>query len=359
MPIRTRLLHQDREYLVIEEALRPLEPAVSILAREDDEFFVPGRTCEPVLTDKGRWYRIASWDGEALKTGFESSEQQDQLRAMLASYLEQRTRRNESAPTAMFYLQVGGRPVFTLHLAQPGGLLISLYSRPEDADRALLRYAEGGRAISTGTLPEFLRLRAEEGFAGAMIDDEQPVYWCVDQDNALHFLRLREARDQEKLEGHLLDDSGKWQLYEGDEEIEFFEDQDQWDALMCELLGSVPYVGYDPGERYFTLRQADDLALVEDEIGDRTAQMVPVFLDTASAELFAEESELADAQIAVVEDLRALAREVAERGGFLRLHPAGHRSREGRIWMDADAIVLQSFSGFWRAEPGAPYERIG
>jgi len=348
MPLHTRVLHDESEYLVSEEASVPLQPRVRVFARHDDPTF-PDPPGPEVKTDQGLWLQVAAVDeGEFQPPDGATPEQVELLQRMLARYLDMRAERDRNAVSSCFYLLVQDRPVYSIHRAQPGGLLLSLFRTEEHARRVLGRLGQEGLVIPTGSLREFLILRAEEGFAGALLDEEEPVYWCLDPREQIQFLRIRPDPEEDGLEGHLLDGAGRWQELKGEEDLTFFEDEESWDGLMNRLIGTIPFLGYEgPTPLYYLRRDAAELVLEDPDL-PQEGRYLPLFHDPQAAEEFVATEGIDRAEVVDAQDLVGLLRSIQESGALARLHPGDHRARGGVVWADGDSVVIQTFSGFWR-----------
>jgi hypothetical protein len=357
MPLTTRVLHADEEYLVVEEAGEPLAPRMQILSRPSNPVFEVDEDSPMVGTDQGPWCLLAQYDQGTLRpTRPQSDDQLNLLREMLKQFLAHRAVQNQKAQDACFYLQVEDRPIYLVHHAQPAGLLIALFRHEEDGRKALQEMGREGRVISTGSLRDFLGLRAEEGFAGALLDDIEPIYWCVDKEEMLQFLKLRPDVSQQELEGHTLNGSGRWDDFDGSRDLEFYDDQDTWDSLMRHFLGPTPYLGYQENPTFFALQREDDwLEILDDEENP----MVPLFHERAAAEQFQLELELQKVELVEVKDLPQLLQQVASTQATAQLQPGDHRARSGALWMNGESLVLQTFSGFWNSgDQGASFQLI-
>ncbi len=363
MPIRTRMLHENEEYLVVEEGGDPVRPPLKIFARATNEKAGGSKSSPAYSTEQGLWCLVASYDGKEIRAlGNSGSQvlatQEDVAQKLVRHYLLQRAEAKRSSPHSYFYLAAEGRPAHDLIRAQPGGLVLRLFREEEQAKEALRDWGMAGTIERTGALREFLALRSEEGFAGAVLDENEPVYWCVDGQSQLQFLKVRVDASAETLEEHLLDARGQWQVYEGDEMLDLFEDQDAWDQLMQQVLGAQPFLGYDAFPAFYSLFDGDTPVFLEEQTEDEQVQRVlPVFHDQEAARAFADGEEMYEAEVRSVDDLHQLLTDAAAEGAVSRLHPGDHRCRGGNLWVDGRRVVLDSFSGFWGSEDGREFVR--
>jgi hypothetical protein len=362
MPRKTRILHGDDEYLFVEAPGDDAGPALLILARPDNLRAVPVGSAPTHQSEHGAWCPVARFDGETLLLAPDPpAGLADRLREMLPRYVEQQRQKIAAAKHSAWYVLTDGHVLHALHPAQPAGLLLKLY-REEAAARAALAAIGGeGTVLSTGDLREFLELRAEEGFAGALLDEREIVFFFLDKESRIQFVKVR-AVDGEggeaKVESELLDDKSRWQPYEGDEELDTLFDPDQWDRLMKRTLGSIPFVGYGDGLVAWAFHRGEAPVFVEDPDGENGERILPLFHDVASAEAFRTREKLGKAALARVDDLRALVDHATAAGAVARLQPGDHRARGGALWCDEEGILLDSFSGLWRSRDGKSFEPI-
>jgi hypothetical protein len=366
MPRKTRILHGEDEYLFVEAPGDEAGPSLLILARPGNARAVPEGRGATHQTEHGAWCPIARFDGETLllapdpPAGLET-----RLKEMLRRYVEQQRQRIAQAKNSVWYVVADGQAVHSLHPAQPAGLLIKLH-RDEAAARAALAGLGGaGTVLPTGELREFLELRAEEGFAGALLDEREIVFFLLDETSRIQFVKVRAVEGDPRagdggtnIESELLDDRGLWQPYEGDGELETLFDPDQWDRLMKRTLGAIPFVGYGDGLTAFSFRKADEPLLVDDPDGENGERILPLFHDVAAAEAFRVREKLGKATLERVEDLRAIVCQATEAGALARLQPGDHRARGGALWCDEEGILLDSFSGLWRSRNGRTFEPV-
>ena len=211
------------------------------------------------------------------------------------------------------------------------------------------------RAKVEAVLAAVPRVLAREGYAGVLWNRLLPVFFCIDQEGGLHFLRVR--KDEGKVAMDLLRADETWDLYDGAEPIEFLENREACDARLVETLGPVPLVDWpEDGELWSVGPNTDEpgiVALDDDQL--------PYGLLFTSEEGAAEWCEEAGEQAWVHWPVRDLGMYLADSkldgcGGLL--NPGAHRVRSGVFWRDGARVVLDSFSGFWALE-GERFTPVG
>lgn len=363
MPRKTRILHDDDEYLFVEAPGDPLGPSLQIFTRtENARAVAPGRT-PTHQTEHGLWVQIARFDGVELGIAPESPDGLgERVKTMLPRYVEARRARIAEAKHPCWWIVAEGRALHGLHPAQPSGALFKLWSSEERAREVVRELGVEGVVQSTGDLREFLELRAEEGYAGALLDDRDLVFFCLDEQSRLQCLQIapRAADDEEAgLATHLLGSDGRFALYEGDETLEPLADPDGWDRLLVRLYGLQPFLGYVPGWRCLVLKKDGAPVTRPDLEGELKQPLVALFHDPAAADDYRSRHGLARATIERVTDLVALVRRAQEQGQLVRLQPEDHRLRGGPLWLDAHgALLLLGYCGIWRSSDGIAFERV-
>jgi len=360
MPRKTRILHGDDEYLFVEAPGDAEGPALLIFARPENRRAVgPGRTATH-KSEHGLWVPVARFDGRELQLPPDRPDGLDErLKGLLPRYVEARRTRDAQAKNALVWISAQGRALHSLHLAQPSGLLLKLWRSEEAARRVLDELREPGSVQSTGELREFLELRAEEGFAGALLDpgvDEAVIFYCLDEPRRLQFMKVSAAPSDKEVASHLLDDHGIWRAWEGDEALDPHVDPEGWDRLMVRTFGRLPFLGYRDGWRCHTLVRDRAPATFPDPEGEGATSMVALFHDPQAADAFRSKQRAGRATIEQVADLVELVRSHTERGIVARLHPGDHRVRGGTIWLDGASLVLDGFAGIWRSSDGRSFE---
>ncbi|MSR45589.1 MAG: hypothetical protein EXS13_00715 [Planctomycetes bacterium] len=357
MPRKTRILHEDDEYLFVEAPGDPQGPALQLFAKvENARAVTPGRT-PTHKTEHGAWLQVARFDGAELALDPDApAGLGERLKQLLPRYAEVRQKRIAEAKHPCWWISAEGKPLHGLHPAQPAGVLFKLWSSVERARAVGGELGVEAQPRSTGELREFLELRAEEGYAGALLDDVQFIFFCLDSEGRMQFLRLG---DGSELATHLLSGNGKFELYEGDEELDPWVDADGWDRLLVRTYGVVPFLGHQRGWRCFALHQAGQPIARPSRDGASKQPELALFHDPAAADVHCARHNLGKATIERVEDVIATVRAAQSRGELIRLHPEDHRVRGGPLWVGQDgALYLLGFSGIWRSADGEDFERV-
>jgi len=356
MPHRTRILDGDNEYLVADEPGPTGAPVLRLFTRAgNQDFTLPGGLPE-FTTEQGNWLPLAVVEDDAIRLADGAIEGPlERLGLLVRRYRHERAEQVRRSSPPYWYLLVRGRPHGVVHEVQPGGLLLLLFRQEEEAEAALRDLGLEGSVASAGALGEFLAIHAEEGYAGALLDHHEPVFWCQDPSGQLCFLKLSSVAGTDEFEGHLLGDRGQWRPFEGREDLEFVDDQDRWDELMARSLGAVPFLGYASGFPVYALLDGGQMVFLEEEDAART---LPLFHQREAAESFAAQHDVSGAEVVEIQDLRGLLRDAADHGAVARLHPEDHRARGGALWMDGREVVLDSFSGFWRSSDLRTFDRV-
>jgi len=360
MPRKTRILHGDDEYLFVDAPGDEAGPVLLILARPDNARAVAAGQTPTHQSEHGVWCPVARFDGESLLLAPDPpAGLAERLREMLPRYAELQRQRIAHATYSCWYVLTSGHFLHALHPAQPGGLMLRLFTNEAGAKAAVAAGGGTGRALPTGELREFLELRAEEGYAGALLDDCDLIYFFLDDQSHVEFVKVRVTEGGRELESELLDARGRWQFYDGSEELDPLVDSERWDRLMRRVFGKVPFIGAGDPPHWWGFHLGDEpLALPDgDAEGDRN--MVPLFSDAAAAEAFRARDGLdAEARLVEIDDLHRFVARAGELGAVARLAPAGHRARGATLWVDEDDVLLDSFSGLWRSREGTRFEPI-
>jgi hypothetical protein len=369
MPRKTRILHGDDEYLFVEAPGDPAGPSLQVFAHvENARAVAPGLT-PTHKTEHGTWIQVARFDGDTLALSPDAPDTLgEQLKLLLPRYAEVRQKRVASAKHPCWWIEAEGKPLHGLHPAQPAGLVFKLWSSEAAAKSVAVGLGVEAKVHSTGDVREFLELRAEEGYAGALLDDAQLVFFCLDPQSRMQFLRLAAPDDGEEEAGaraapelrtHLLAENGRFELYEGDEELEPFVDPDCWDRLLARTYGVAPFLGYVPGWRCFELRLGREPVMQRDVEADGKQTLVALFHDPAAADDYRARHNVPRATIERVGDLVATVRAAQARGCVVRLHPEDHRVRGGPMWLDKEgALLLLGYCGIWRSRDGIFFEQV-
>ncbi|MFT7462902.1 MAG: hypothetical protein ACI9EF_001244 [Pseudohongiellaceae bacterium] len=330
--------HGGDSYLCVEGGYNPETRAITLLAAPGNGHFPQEEGALPLAwRNQGEWFPIARLiDGELT---LQNQEHQD--RSEFAAELIQRYSDEALAgPDQAWVLRSSKGFSGSLEDVLPQGMAVGVFDSVELAEEA----AGDDTVVPIQYLATFLTHLAREGYAGAMWNQAQPIFFCTDEASDLQFLRLSRGRS-ETVEMEMLDPLIGWEPYEGAEDISFLENGDACDARLAEVLDQQPLLGWpDDGQLWSLGPQDGEPGLVTvDEDG------------LAYALLFSEE-EAADAWLADVEE-PWVRWSVKNLGGLLSsptvggcgglLNPGAHRARRGVFWQDGERTILDSFSGFW------------
>ena len=166
-------------------------------------------------------------------------------------------------------------------------------------------------------------------------------------------LRLKLDEDEEVQE-YTLNEDGSWRLYEGEEEIEFYLDQDRCDRNMIENLGDIPFLGHQGIVSLWTIEEMDKpnhpFILSSDESpidGITGSSTVLLFHRKKHAVEFLLERGLVECEAVRVDDVKQFLNDAGKMSLTVILEPFRHRATGGVLWLNEQDIVLDSFSGFW------------
>ena len=110
MPRKTRVLHDEREYLFVDAPGDVAGPALLIFARSDDAKAVARGRQPTHQTEHGLWCQIARFDGDDLLLAPDPPDGLDALlQSILPRYVELRKEANRQATNACWFLQLDGR----------------------------------------------------------------------------------------------------------------------------------------------------------------------------------------------------------------------------------------------------------
>jgi hypothetical protein len=124
-------------------------------------------------------------------------------------------------------------------------------------------------------------------------------------------------------------------------------------------LRRIPFVGSGLGWRAFVLMQHGQPVTIVDPEGDGRRRCVALFHDRGGGG-GVPRARRARRAGGTRRDRRpaSLRRARRELGAIARLAPGGHRARGATLWVDGDDVLLDSFSGLWRARDGTRFEPI-
>lgn len=360
-----RLLHDQEEFYLLDgESEEERCRTVTVLVTCDR---VPGfeeTSHLAIPTDKGHRVAVARWIDDRVEALVETGPEKLQVyKAVLKNYLEDCLAGDSTTGVAYFYEKVGHDLVYTISQSHPHGLAIRIYSRKElAAGQASAPDAEGRpvETLQTNNLPELLARAFNEGYAGAILDECEPIYFFIDEKEALHFLRLSQNSDEE-IEETLLDARGEWRMPFDVLDLEIVEDQDLFDRIMIRRLGEIPFLRGDEADGtdpllFCAIEKASEpgrlmgFEMEESSSPASTRRMAAIFFDHRSALEFMDGRDMDDFVIVDVDDFGTLLRSAAGDDLTVFLEPGGHRSASGIFWLNGDDVILDSFSGFWKID---------
>lgn len=340
----------------------------AILARPDAAVSEGADQSRVIKTNHGDWIPIALWKGGRFRfLASVSPRIRPDLEAVMNQYLHTRPLATDGKRRKRYYYIDGGNaPAYTISRSHPHGLAVRFFGRKKDADAALKEAADRGgapRVRWTNDLKRFLVRAADDGFAGAVLDDREPVYFCLDGADDMVFLRLS-LNDEEEVEESLLQDDGSWKLYEGEGEIDFFLDQQSADGNMVRLLGEIPFLGHEKMQHVWTVEDGRNrgipyvLAASEGPFaGLAEGDTVVLFHTQRNAMEFILDRELYAHEAVRVEGLKEFLRDAAERRLGVLFEPFNHRAAGGVFWLNGEDVILDSFSGFWKLGEDGAFQR--
>lgn len=339
----TPLRHAGGNYLLVEGGYNRDTRSVTLLAAPSNEAFTHGEKARHVVwRDQGEWYVIAQWAVGMLSFQDEAYEAQRPLvEEVVERFLEERA----DDPEIAWAVQGMGGFLGSLEEILPMGLAAKVFSTEE----AAAEVAGTDEVVPITNLAQFLTQLARDGYAGAMWDERQPIFFCIDGLGEVQFLRVRKDASQ-RMQLELLAETGDWVDYDGAEEIEFLENRESCDERLVSALGSQPVMGWPLDGKLWA-------------VGPRTGEPGQVTSDeddVVYGVLFSKEElarewnqEVEPSWIAfLVDDLPGFLSHDALAGHGGLLNPGSHRVQSGVLWRDGERVVLDSFSGFWAFESG-------
>lgn len=363
---RIRILHEGREYFLVDRGRTRSTRALTLLKRvEDENAAQEGELL--VKTDVGLCQAVAHWSGGESRLEKGHEDLGVAFDKVVARYLEEfRVGRTRTGTRPYWFLSSRRQALYSIDRSQPAGLVVLVYSSEEAAKKAALERrgvdAPGIAVESITDLTDYLEARALEGFAGALFDDRSPIYFCSDAQGVARFLRIDLDERSGRLEHRLLDTDGTWTIYDGEEDIFPDVDQDVIDEAMRERLGDVPFLGFREDMILYRLerKSAPGVPAVVELTDDPSVQgipLCPIFHDLDLLESFRAEHGQDDCGPAKIDDLKELAAWCGREGTTLVLHPEGHRARAATLWLNGEDVLLDSFSGIWRSRDGGRFEK--
>ena len=262
-----------------------------------------------------------------------------------------------------FYLSASDGPLHDLERSHPHGLVIHLFSTRGLAeswrDRVCSQADPGICVQECGDLEAFLTRRLKEGFAGADLDREEPIYFFEDEEGRLRFVKIS-SPGEDVVEPMVLGRRGQWYPYEGEIPISPYQEQSDCDRLMVERLGEQPFLGVEPEQKFYTiagtLDEADIAEVWLDEPEGRV-QVIALFGDPETSRAFLRDVDLQDAAVVPIDDLHAMVARAQQGRRRVVLHPGDHRARQADLWVDGSDVILDGYAGFWRLPVVGDFER--
>lgn len=356
------LEHEGDEFLLLEGGYNDDVRSVTVLCRPDNTRF-EAEDNPPAIQwlDQGEWLPLARWSPEELVARHTAHKDLlPFLREVLDAYEAERY-----IPEPLAWAVGTGDGVLGLLVETiPMGIAVILHDDVERAENAAREASveawadvpdqgDGAhRVFPVLNLGQFFTHLVRQGYAGCLWNHELPVYFCIDKDGDLQFLRVVRGTDGANME--LLDTNDRWIDYEGDRQIDVLDNREACDKRLTTELGAVPLHEWAEVETLFLVGPAPDdpVVVVDEENGLRYAVL---FTTEDYAREWCEEAEqpgwsvhaLAVDQLLAVLSAPQMAECVAQ------LNPGRHRAVNGMMWGDGEAVVLDSFSGFWRLVDGS------
>jgi hypothetical protein len=338
----TLLEHAGEEFLCIEGGFNVATRTVTLLVDAASPTF-PHRDEDSPITwrDQGDWYPVARWSaGEVLLPDPRHHEQSTLAGDVITHYLDE----HPELPEAAWAVAEGEG--YRGHLVDilPQGVAAELHEDLEAAQDA----ADGAELVAVHDIPRFLTYLAREGYAGALWNGAQPVFFCLDEEDELQFLRVGDGGGG-KVAMEILDPLESWMSYEGAEEIDMLDNAEACDARLVEAVGRLPLLGWPDDGTLFSLGPDEEHPGVV-TVSEDGLDYALLFADEDECKEWITEEVKEPWVCWPIHDLAGfLSLPGLEKGGAV-LNPGGHRARRGVLWHDGERIVLDSFSGFWELE---------
>ncbi|RKY20328.1 MAG: hypothetical protein DRQ55_08040 [Planctomycetota bacterium] len=339
----TLVEHSGQSYLCVEGGFNTPTRTVTLLVDGENSSFPHREDDQPVTwRDQGDWFPVARWDnGELLLPDPRHREHATLAGELVERYLQS----TSEPPEAAWALSEGPGKGFRGYLRSilPQGLAAELYETQELAEEA----GEGAELVPVLDIPRFLTHLAREGYAGALWNGQQPLFFCLDQDDELQFLRVGEG-GKSSVSMELLDPIEGWIAYDGEEQIDFLDNGEACDARLAESVGCLPMLGWPDDAQLWSPGASPSEPVVVTVEEDALDYALLFTTEEAAKEWIEEEQVKEDWSAHAVDDLDAFLSAAGEQGNGALLNPGSHRARRGVLWHDGERIVLDSFSGFWQ-----------
>jgi len=354
----TRIIHKDREFLIQDSSVSSATRTITFLGRpEASELEAPADGAMAIKTNHGVWIPIAIWEKGSIRTlSSSASEDIAMFQKLLNKYLRDGNREmGDIKRHTYFYVEKDGLHKFNILSSHPNGLVIELYTKKSIVEKALgpIDASSPFKIRRTSNLKKLLTTAADEGYAGAILDNTDPVYFCLDHDENIVFLRLTMDEYDEVGEA-VLDENGAWETYEGDLDIEFYLDQDVCDQNMVRNLGEIPFIGHDDMDQAWTIESTMEkgtpFVLPEldspysDIVGDKS---IILFRSQQGAIDHILEKGLLRHEAVRVDNIEKFLKNANKNKQTVLFEPFNHRASNGTLWINGEDIIFDSFSGFW------------
>jgi hypothetical protein len=345
----TLVRHEGRDYLLVEGGYDEATRAVILLARPADPRVASETTQRPLRWgSQGEWLPLARWTPAELRIPDANHEAQREFaQGVIGPYVAART-----APAARAWAgRKGTSLAFQIHASLPMGLAAGVF----DTQAAAAALPEVEQVVPIDNLGMFFTHLVREGYAGALWNGSQPVFFCIDDEGDLQFLRVSPAGSEVAME--ILDERDRWQKYDGAEAVEFIDNREACDQRLVAALGNQPPSGWPADGKLWSLGPSAGVPhIFTTAEGSNEVRHAVLFGDEQSARDYGEER-APQAQPFAVTDLTGFLTSDAMAGNVAAFNPGGHRARSGLLWSDGERVVLDSYSGFWKVE-GQRFEAI-
>ena len=343
------LVRKDgREYLLVEGGYDAASRAVILLARPGDPRLATDSAQRPVRWGtQGDWLPLARWSADGLRIPDERNRSQEAfIQGVIDEYVAARV-----APPIKAWTGTKGQGFASqLHDSLPMGLAAGCF----DSEGAAAALPEVEQVVGIDNLGMFLTHLVRQGYAGALWNGTQPIFFCVDDEGDLQFLRVIPGEGRVEME--ILDEHDRWQPYDGAEAVEFIDNREACDQRLVTALGAKPPAGWPADGRLWSLGSRGVPRIFTSTEGTNEVRHAVLFSDEQAARDWGEER-APDAQAFVVDDLTAFLTTDAMHGNVAAFNPGGHRAASGVLWSDGERVVLDAFSGFWKVD-GREFEPL-
>lgn len=330
--------HGGDAYLCVEGGYNAETRAITLLAEPSNSHFPPEQGTSPITwRDQGEWYPVARLRDNELVL---QNQAHEQLSEYAGEVIKRYMNEQPDDPDVAWALASERGFSGSLEDVLPQGVAVTVFDDQSLADEAL----GNDTLVPIQNIAQFLTHLAREGYAGAMWNRAQPVFFCIDETSDLQFLRIGKG-SSEAIDMEILDPFRGWEPFDGAEDIAFLDNGAACDTRLSAMLENEPLLGWPENGQLWSL-------------GPKAGEpgLVPVAEDgLAYALLFTTEAAAQDWLADIEEpwefwpmaDLSALLASPAVKGCAGLLNPGAHRARRGVFWKDNERLILDSFSGFW------------